>query len=121
MFFSLHSMTCNISSLGGFMSRGDFVLPKLGWVFVLGVFCPGGFCPGGFCPGGLLSCSHSTEPPWWSSGFQIQIQPDAFKYLNRQPNRALRTESNIVGSLYIIMCIHLIKLTNHNESWNTVF
>src|SRR6218665_1931192 len=55
MFFSLHSMTCSISSLGGIMSGGDFVLPKIGGAFVRGGFCPGGFCPGGFCPGGILS------------------------------------------------------------------
>src|SRR6218665_315451 len=45
MFFSLHSMTCSISSLGGdYVRRG---------------FCPTenrrGFCPGGLLSGGLLS------------------------------------------------------------------
>jgi len=50
MFFSLHSKTCNISSLWGFISGGDFVLPKIGGVFVLM-----GFVREGFCPGGLLS------------------------------------------------------------------
>src|SRR6218665_3503236 len=45
MFFSLHSMTCSISSLGG-----DYVRKG---------FCPTenrrGFCPGGLLSGGLLS------------------------------------------------------------------
>src|SRR6218665_2903409 len=45
MFFSLHSMTCSISSLGGIMSGGDFVLPKIGGAFVRGDFVQGGFCP----------------------------------------------------------------------------
>src|SRR6218665_3961080 len=45
MFFSLHSMTCSISSLGGdYVRRG---------------FCPTenrrGFCPGGLLSGGILS------------------------------------------------------------------
>ena len=38
------------------MSGRDFVLPKMGGVFVLGRFCPGDFVrgdfvQGGFCPG----------------------------------------------------------------------
>src|SRR6218665_3798661 len=51
MFFSLHSMTCSISSLGGIMSGGDFVLPKIGRAFVRGAFVRGAFVWGGFCPG----------------------------------------------------------------------
>jgi len=50
------------------MSGEDFVLPKIGGVFVLGAFVREGFCQRVFCPEGLLSLtpvtyhSHSHVP-----------------------------------------------------------
>jgi len=38
------------------MSGGDFVLPKIG-----GVFVRGAFVRGGFCPGGILSWTRERE------------------------------------------------------------
>jgi len=44
LFLSVHSKTYNISSLGGGLSRGVFVIPKKGRVFVRGrAFVRGAF------------------------------------------------------------------------------
>src|SRR6218665_2367755 len=115
MFFSLHSMTCSISSLGGIMSGGDFVLPKIG-----GAFVRGGFCPGGILSGGILSrgdfvldstsaganaavwlhrkraCINFTEPRSQCKG-DCNARPDVSRRsisLNTHRNTARRPNSN---------------------------
>src|SRR6218665_201720 len=59
MFFSLHSKTCNISSLGVSIRRGFCTTENRrgfcpGWLLSGGAFVRGGFVQSGFCPGLLF-------------------------------------------------------------------
>src|SRR6218665_2298474 len=80
MFFSLHSMTCNISSLV---------------VYVLKRFCPTenrrGFCPGGFCPGDFVQGAFVLDSLF---GYYLQQSTRTSRKLEQ---KRLKTKLNVTS------------------------